>query len=329
MRSVLAIFLICFLTNTNSSAQERSTFFSKGFFTPSDTLDHVRFNYALGGSAAIYTGVSIGLYNTWYRKFPQEGFHLFNDNGEWNNMDKYGHVYSAYFQSLLCYKGAKWVGINEDKSILTGVICGGLFQTTIEIMDAFSSEWGFSIGDVTANVVGLGAFAVQQKYWGEQRIFLKLSSYPQPYPDQFVVGSSGTSVSLGQRAQNLFGTSFAERFLKDYNAQTYWVSVNIHSFLPEGNKWPVWLNIAAGIGADNLYGGFDNTWSSAGETFSVDPNAYPRVTQFYLGTDIDLTKIKTNNQLLKGVFSIFNIFKMPSPAIELNTQGEIRFHLFR
>jgi len=301
----------------------------KGFFAPSDTFNQKRFNYAIGISATTYTAFSIGLYQTWYKQYPQEGFHLFNDTGEWSNMDKIGHVYTAYFQGVLCYNGAKWTGLSDNKSILVGVICGSLFQTTIEMMDGFSSKWGFSLYDMGANVAGVGIYALQQKYWKDQRITLKVSSIPSNYSNYAVIGSNGTSVTLQDRADDLFGSSYAEKFLKDYNAQAYWASVNVHSFLPQGNKWPSWLNVALGYGADNMFGGFENEWETDGERFVIDSDAYPRIHQFYLGLDVDLTKIKTKNNFLKGVLSMFNIFKMPSPAIELNSRGEFTFHILR
>lgn len=299
------------------------------FFAPSDTFNQKRFNYALGISATTYTAFSIGLYHAWYKQYPQEGFHIFNDGGEWNNMDKFGHVYTAYFQGVLCYKGAKWTGLSDNKSILVGAICGSLFQTTIEVMDGFSSQWGFSIYDMGANVTGIGIYALQQKYWKDQRITLKVSSIPSKYPEYSVIGANGNSISLQDRADDLFGASFAEKYLKDYNAQAYWASVNVHSFLPDGNKWPTWLNVAFGYGADNMFGGFENKWETDGEQFVVDSEAYPRTHQFYLGFDVDLTRIKTKNNFLKGVLSMFNIFKMPSPALELNSRGEFTFHILR
>lgn len=321
--------LSSFLVVTSSFGQIDIIQKKASFFAPSDTFNQKRFNYALGFSSATYTGFSIGLYQAWYKQYPQESFHTFNDWGEWNNMDKVGHIYTAYFQGVLCYKGAKWTGLSDDKSIMVGAICGGLFQTTIEMMDAFSAEWGFSVADMAANVSGIGIFALQQKYWGEQRITLKVSSYPSGYDDFSVVGSNGTSISLQDRANNLFGSSFAEKYLKDYNAQTYWASININSFLSENNKWPDWLNIALGYGADNMYGGFENKWVSDGEQFDLSDELYPRVHQYYLGFDLDLTKIRTKNHLLKGLLSIFNIFKAPSPALEVNSRGEISFHIFR
>ncbi len=321
--------LVLSVITSSIHGQEFKLEAQKSFFAVSDTFNKKRFNYALGISAVTYTGFSVGLYNTWYKKFPRESFHTFDDWGEWGHMDKIGHVYTAYFQGVLCYKGAKWTGLSDSKSILVGAICATMFQTTIEVMDGFSSNWGFSVTDFSANILGIGIYAAQQKYWKEQRIMLKVSSIPRSYPDFAVIGNNGTVSNLQERADNLFGASFPEQFLKDYNAQVYWASFNVHSFLPTGNKWPQWFNLAIGYGSDNMFGGFDNEWEVDGEHFSVDRDLFPRVHQYYLGFDLDLTKVRTQSPLLKGFLSIFNIFKMPSPAIELNSRREFTFHLFR
>ncbi|OJU23360.1 MAG: hypothetical protein BGN92_03335 [Sphingobacteriales bacterium 41-5] len=49
------------------------------------------------------------------------------------------------------------------------------FLTVIEILDGFSNKWGFSWGDMAANVFGAGMFQGQQLLWNEQRIKFKFS----------------------------------------------------------------------------------------------------------------------------------------------------------
>jgi len=298
------------------------------FLVPADTLNKKRFNAATIITATASTAISIGLYNVWYRQYEQEGFHFFNDWNEWNNMDKMGHWYTAYFQGVLTYKAAKWTGLRDDKAILTGMLLGTVFQTTVEMFDAFSVKWGFSIADIAYNTGGVAAFALQQKYWKEQRIQFKVSSYRRNYSTAPVASLTNMGMtSIETRADELFGPSFAERFLKDYNAQTLWASVNIHSFLPEGNQFPKWLNLAVGAGSENLFGGFENKWSSSGEEFKLDPVIFPRYRQFFIGLDIDLNRLPINNYYWKTFLQLFNIFKIPGPAIEINTQGQIKFHL--
>lgn len=295
-------------------------------FEPSDTLNRKRLNWALGVSATTYTGFSIGLYNAWYKKYPQQSFHFFNDWGEWENLDKYGHFYTSYFQGALCYKGAKWTGLSEDKAILTGLICGTLFQTTIEVMDGFSTEWGWSWSDFGMNNAGLAAFYFQQKKWGEQRIAFKVSSFPQKYTTDQILSVSGmNSISLEERADELYGASFAERYLKDYNAQIIWASMNLSSFAGKDTKIPKWLNLALGYGANNMYGGYENSWEIENDQFVLGTDL-DRYQQFYLGLDVDFTRLDVKNHFLKSLLTTLNIFKIPFPALEINTRGEVIFH---
>ena len=306
-------------------AQESDNSTLEAFFTPADTFNQKRFNWSLGIAATTYSAFSIGLYHTWYKNYPQSGFHFFDDGNEWLQMDKVGHAYTAYLQGVLVYKGARWTGLPHRKALWTGAICGTLFQSTIEVMDGFSEQWGFSLWDIGANTAGVAWYWWQQDHWGEQRIRLKVSNVPTAYPED--QGSVGTI--LRDRIDDLYGSSFAERFLKDYNSQTYWATFDVGAFLPQGNKWPSWLHLAVGYGAENLYGGVTNEWElDNGERFRLDPR-YNRYRQFYIGLDFNPSSLQTKNHLVKGLLEIISIFRIPSPAIEINTRGEIHFHLFR
>lgn len=300
------------------------------FFVPADSFSQKRFHTALAFSTVTYSAFSVGLYHAWYKNFDKGSFQLFNDWGEWRHMDKWGHVYSSYFQSALCYNGARWTGLNRNKSIWTGVAISTLFQTTVEVMDGFSTKWGFSLPDVASNTAGSFLFAAQQYFWNEQRISLKLSSSVKNYPNEQIVSTDGLQTEfLRDRVYNLYGSGLLERYLKDYNAQVYWASIKVESFLPDTHRWPSWLNIALGYSAENMFGGFDNSWTQDGHIFVLNQQAFPRYSQFFIGLDIDLPSLNPRNPFLKTVCSVFNIFKIPGPAIELNTQGQIKFHLIK
>jgi hypothetical protein len=301
----------------------------QGFFFSAPQYNKTRFTYAFGTAAVSYTAFSIGFYNAWYAKYERSKFHLFNDMDEWNQMDKVGHIYSGYFQSLLTYRGARWTGLSESKSILTGVVCGTLFQTTLEVMDGYSQEWGFSVGDIAANTIGIGAFYAQQKLLGKQIVSFKFSSWPRNYEQETIkgVGTDGSAAytNTKERALSLYGSSWGERALKDYNVQTYWASVDMHSLLGEHSKWPAWLNLAVGYGADNMYGGTTNTWTKDGYTYTYEPNNRQR--QYYLALDYHLPKIPVKSGFLKALSQWFNIYKLPAPAIEYNSKEGFKFHL--
>lgn len=318
--------IVCLLFFTNvSHSQEKSNL---SFFSPPDSLHKKRFYTTATFSTVTYSGFSYGLYNTWYKQYDQEAFHLYNDLGEWRNMDKFGHFYTAYFQGVLCYKGAKWTGLNENQSIFTGFFLGTLFQTTLEVMDGFSSNWGFSLPDMSMNLLGSSAFVLQQKYWQDQRIIFKVSNVPKSYSQETIFSVDGTATSsLANRAADLYGSSLPEKFLKDYNSQVIWTSINISSFLDSDTNFPSWLNVAIGYGAGNMFGGYENTWTENGVDFKLD-NKYKRYSSFYLSPDIDFWKVRTKYESFNTLLDMFNIFKIPAPAIEINTLGEFHFHFF-
>lgn len=313
--SIYFLFLssVCFGQNPDSLS----------FFAPAQQFNKQRFNLAAGSIGATYTGLSLALYHTWYKDFDQDRFHFFNDWREWRNVDKLGHIYSAHAQALLGYKAAKWTGMSESKSIWSGVVLGGLAQTTIELMDGFSSKWGFSVSDFGANMAGLALFAGQQTTWKEQRFVLKMSSYPKDY-SVFLVDKFERDV-VGDRVARIYGESRWEKLLKDYNAQTIWLSGNIRSFIPE-SAIPKWLNVSIGYGAENIFGGFSNEWQIDDIVYSVDALDHQRYSQFFLSPDIDLTRIKVKKPFWKTVLSVLNIFKLPMPTIEYNTTGQLVWH---
>src|SRR5690606_41174356 len=86
----------------------------------------------------------------------------------------------------------------------------------------------------------------------------------------------------------------SEQFFKDYNGQTLWLSANLHSFLKKESRFPAFLNLAFGYGADGMTGAFSNATNYQG---NIIPE-FTRCRQFYLAPDIDLTKIKTNSSVL-------------------------------
>ena len=52
----------------------------------------------------------------------------------------------------------RWAGLPRKKRIWLGGLSGVAYQSIIEILDGFSSQYGFSPGDFTANIVGFGYF---------------------------------------------------------------------------------------------------------------------------------------------------------------------------
>ncbi len=257
-------------------------------------------------SIGIYGGTLLGLNQAWYSKYERASFHTFNDNKEWLQVDKVGHAWSAYQLSRLSYGAWKWSGASEKKATLYAGLSGPGFLTVIEILDGFSKEWGWSWGDIGANAFGGGLFVAQQLGWQEQRIDFKFSVHKNNY----------SNPQLTTRANKLFGSSLPERFLKDYNAQTYWLSANLKSFFKH-SKLPDWLNVAVGYGGNGMFGAFENLGTdSTGPNF--DRRDIKRTRQWYLSPDIKWSKIKTRSKFLRTVLSVMDGIKFPLPGLELS-----------
>ena len=273
-----------------------------------------RVHLVTGANIVGYGGTLIGLNALWYAKYPRSGFHFFNDNNEWQQIDKAGHVFSAYTESRITMEAWRWAGLSRKKCIWIGGLSGVAYQSIIEILDGFSSQYGFSPGDFTANILGSSAFISQELAWNEQRIKLKFS-FHKKYYDQG---------DLRARADQLYGNSELERFMKDYNAQSYWVSANIQSFFPE-TKLPRWLNIAAGYGAEGMFGGTKNIGYDANGNVVFDRTDIRRYRQWYLSPDIDFTKIRTNKKGIRVLLFVLNSFKFPAPTLEFSN-GSFKGH---
>jgi uncharacterized protein YfiM (DUF2279 family) len=275
------------------------------FFKPSDTLLSKRRNTVIISETVFTSAALIGLNQLWYADYEKSTFQFKNDNSDWLQMDKAGHVYSSYHFGRLSAEMLAWSGVSKKDQLLYGAGYGFVFLTAVELFDGHSAEWGFSWGDVVANATGTALYVSQELLWNEQRIIPKFSFHTTHY--------------AAQRPE-LLGESFSEQILKDYNGQTYWLSANVHSFF-KSSQLPKWLNLAVGYGAEGML----SSQNDINESILL-PNG-DRFRQFYLSFDVDLSKIETNSHFLKTIFSLFNTIKIPSPTFEINGLGRSKFHL--
>ncbi|MGL2966437.1 DUF2279 domain-containing protein [Flavobacterium sp. XGLA_31] len=275
------------------------------FLKPSDTLNKKRLKTIVLSEAALGTGTLIALNQVWYADYPRSNFHFINDNAEWLQMDKAGHIFSSYHLGSFGAQALRWSGCDRKSQLIYGSTLGLAFMTTVEVFDGYSANWGASMGDVVANVSGTALFVSQELLWQEQRIVPKFSFHTTTYASQ---------------RPEVLGSSIQEQILKDYNGQTYWLSGNIYSFV-KGTKFPKWLNIALGYGAEGMITGNDKFV----DTISSYENK--RYRQFYLSLDVDLTKIETKSHFVKTILTIFNTIKIPAPAFEIKGNGGSKMHL--
>ena len=276
---------------------------------PDSVLRKNRLYWVGGIEGSLWAGSLIALNYAWYKDYDSGKFHTFNDNAEWLQVDKFGHMTTAYYLGKVGFDMLRWSGVSENRSIIFGGSLGFFYMTSVELLDARSSGWGFSWGDMAANAIGSGLFMGQQALWHEQRVSLKYSFHTTKY---------------AQYRPNVLGSTLAEQMVKDYNGHTYWLSANIYSFIDEKSRFPKWLNIAVGYGAEGMLGGFENPEQLDG----VALPEFDRYRQYYISLDVDLTRIKTRSRFLKGVFNVLSFIKIPMPTVEFSEKGTHFYPLY-
>lgn len=275
---------------------------------PSDSLNKRRLNTVIISYSAAYAATLGVLYFGWYQGTSSSGFHFLDDSENWLQVDKVGHATTAYTFSNYTYWLFRWSGLNNTKSALYGGLMGFGSMTVIELLDGFSAEYGASPSDLMANALGAGLSVGQNLLWKEQRFSLKFSYTPSEYV---------------KYSPYQLGESQLQSIIKDYNGQTYWLSASIGSFIRKESRFPKWICVSVGYGADGMLAPTTNP--------AEDPEGNPlphfdRVRQYYLSFDIDLTKIETNSKALRFTLKLFSFIKIPSPTVELDSKGKFTWY---
>jgi hypothetical protein len=277
-----------------------------------DSIDHqpnykARLIGVSVGVSALYVTTMTGLYYLWYADYPKSSFHFINDSGEWLYMDKIGHATSSYWIGRIGYESLRWCGVSKKKAVWYGGTWGLIYLTSVEVFDGFSAEWGASVPDLAANTIGTAVFISQQLLLDNQPFIFKFSFHPTEYADY---------------RPDLFGEKFIQQMLKDYNGQTYWLSANIASFLPESSRFPKWLDVSFGYSGEGMLGAESNPTEYNGEPLPY----FERYSQYFLSLDIDLTKIRTKNETVSMLLNLIGYIKLPFPAVEFNRIDKVKWH---
>ena len=263
-------------------------------------INKKRFRGLVIGSGVTYIGSMIGLSQIWYSNYDKQSFHFFNDAPEWKQTDKAGHFYSAFQLSSISSKALQWSRFPKNKSDKIGALTSFMILSSIEALDGFSAGYGASASDLIANATGSAFYLSQHFIWNEVRIYPKFSFH---------------KTGFASIRPNILGSGLMEEMLKDYNGQTYWLSVDMDKF----GRFPKWLNLAVGYGAEEMIYGRD---------MQNKANGYNPHRQFYLNLDFDLTAIHTKSKLVNGLIFFANMIKLPGPAIMFSKKSTKAYALY-
>lgn len=288
VRSSTPILLLCMaLISGRVSAQQADSL----------QVNKKRLTKFVVASSVAYSATLVGLGELWYKDAGRQSFRFFNDNAEWKQVDKLGHFYAGFYFSYGTSRTLRWSNVADRKADFIGAATGFLILAPIEVFDGFSDAYGASTGDLIANAAGSMFFLGQSLLWNETRIYPKFSFHQTDY---------------APLRPNTLGNNFSSELLKDYNGQTYWICFDMDKFM----KFPRWLNLAVG------YGAHDMVYARESQNHDAGYSAYR---QYYLSVDFDLTGIRTRSKVLKTLFNLVSLVKLPAPAMEFSKKG-VKFH---
>ncbi len=244
----------------------------------------------------------------WYKHHSFADFHWFDDLAEWQQMDKLGHIFSAFHLSSLVFailrflyskKNNYLLGRHSALTLSSGFIAF-ILVSSIEILDGFSAAYGASAYDLIANTLGV-CFFVAQKYFFKQIIIQPKFSF---HFSEFAI-----------QRPHILGDSWLAQLLKDYNGQTYWYAFPVKFF-------PSWLQLAVGYSADNML---------FGRYFQNQAAGITPFRRYFVSVDINLSALKTHYNFLNyfgrhSALSFANLLHLPLPALEWNEQDGFVWH---
>ncbi len=268
----------------------------------------------------------------WYKHHDFSNFHWFDDLAEWQQMDKWGHIFTAFHLSsfafiLLIYlqksplhwggqRGAKkcplrWGEAKKSHIIFLSALIGFLLLSSIEILDGFSAAYGASAYDLIANLLGVFLFAFQklffQKIWINPKFSFHFSDFASQRP-------------------NVLGDSWLAQFLKDYNGQTYWYSVDIDALFcvlvkkarPKEEKAKLrFIHLALGYSASDMVFGRDFQNQQAG---------FAPFRRYFISFDVNLSALKSQYRAINALAFLANLVRLPLPALEWNEREGFVWH---
>ena len=251
------------------------------------------FRLGILGSATAGTGLVLKNYyeRIWWEGKPQR-FHFNDDLTALRLTDKFGHTYVAILITEFYTPLIRWSGFSTENSRWGGVSASLLHQLVfVEFQDSFS-EWGFSLSDAASDVVGAFYPLLQDHSPFLDKFNFKWSYHPSlhSWKDYF---------HLDTIIKDLYDNAFH----MDYNGMTFWLSGDIHSFLPHSlkNYWPNFLNLALGYSVEEM------DIHKRGSGYS----------EIFLALDYDMRKLPGGGRVWNGMKNVLNYIHFPAPAVRI------------
>ena len=228
----------------------------------------------------VYFGILAALHyyqeKTFWRQ--TQSFRIRNNFDESLSANYGGHFSGGYFVSYLSEQAFLASGVSYKLAPLYGGLAGLGYQTYVEILDGYGSDFSFSPYEAYAQTLGVIYFVASQYCRTLQDLSPKFNYYPSTW--------FGGEPKAGSQTP-----------IDDYSAWNFWISADMKD-LTQWDFWPTWLNLAAGYGARNL----------------GDPGECRVIT---LALNYDLVKILPDGSPgWDWTRQTLNFLKLPAPSLE-------------
>lgn len=295
------IFIVVLLINFTGNLNGQSS-------SSNDSLSQRKSNcksiVLLGTFSAGYVCELSFMKKIFYGDEPRIPFYYANDSKSYLQVDKLQHSFCSYIDGYAGYHILRNAGFERNKALLFSGPIGIVLQTPKEFIDAHHFGSGFSWLDILSNTTGSAFFIAQELLFNEQVLLYKFSFKRSYYSD---------------KCNGYLGYNYLQSYSRDYNGHTYWLSLNANKLVFK-SKIPDWINLAVGYSANGMFGAIKN------ENFynGVKLPETQRYRQFLLSLDVDWPEIKTRSKFLKRVLNTIVFIKLPFPAVEFNSKGQIK-----
>ena len=243
-----------------------------------------RYTQVQAGPAWTYFGVYFGILAAlhYYQEVTfwkaSQSFRIRDNFDESLSANYGGHFIGGYFVSYISEQALIASGVSYKLAPIYGAIMGLGYQTYVEVLDGYGTDFSLSPFEVYSQTLGCVYFAASQYLPGLQDFTPKVNYYPSAWMGDLPKSGSLTPID-------------------DYSAWNFWISTNIKDLTGWG-FWPNWLNIAEGYGARNL--------GDPGERRVVS-----------LALDYDLVKILPDGSGQWNWWrQTLDFIKLPAPGIE-------------
>ena len=219
------------------------------------------------------------------------------------NLDHGGHFMWGIFFAQITRDLYHWIGFSPRTALLLGSLSSLAEMLYIEYRDGRYDQWGFSVPDATADVLGA-------------LVPLMYEYIPVSRALQFKYGYFPSALYRNRKTRQAGGRPYVPSTIDDYEGMTFWMVMNPKPLLPEhaAEIWPDWLGVAVGVGAQGLHG-YGHKSRGPDRGYPDLPDAQREI---FLSLDFDFSHFFRNHDVLRKFTPYFRLLRFPAPALRIH-----------